>query len=358
MKKNKNIDNVEKVLIDEEFLDVADAILTTIDTYRAYKVKPVKITAYKNLKMKELVQLFEDENFYKLSKKQICEICTELVSRLSRKISSVPSIVKPSNEIDSKYLMFTESKTNKIKVNFDEFTKRSNSSHPFSKPENMGIHFLFTIMHELYHTLQNYNFYKFLEGMPYEKDTICSTFQDVLSGTYLMEFENDEDTMTLYDADLDELNANIFASKMMDKFIENEYFKNTKEVEKVYKYINALVCDSYSKESINFSKKCYLRNRKVLSRIQELEDKDLVSEDESTESITLLTEEEIMVLKSVYKFVSGLDMRRYQAKMQDEVIKYEQQFNAYALGKTSKELGFVDEEVEITNDENTNENEM
>lgn len=386
MKKNKKKEFTEneKPLIDEEFLDIADAILTTIDNYREFTVKPVKETAYKKLKMKELVQLFEDKNFYKFSKKQVCEICTEVVTRLSRQLSSVPSIVKPNKDPDSSYLMFTESKSNRIEINFEEFTSRcAEEPHPFFNQDNVGIHYLHSIMHELYHTLQNYNFYKFLEGMPYEKDTICSTFQDVLSGTYLMEFEDDEANMTLYDADLDELNANIFAAKMMDKFIEKDYFKNSKEVEKITKYINALVCDNYSKEAIAFAKDCYLYNRKVLSRVQYLEDRDLMPEDaelpENSEflqindesldgfefipegaevidlskvvpedvefnSSALLTEEEIMVLKSVYQFVSGLDMGRYQAKMQDEIIRYEQEFSAYALGKTDEELGFIDEE--------------
>jgi len=346
MKNNKNKENVKKenIIIDDEFLDVADAILTTIDNYRAFTIKPVKPTAYAKLKMKDLVQMFEDENFYKFSKKQICEICTELVTRLSRQISSIPSVVKPNKNPDMNYLMFTESKTNKIDINFEEFSKRCADGHPFLKPENVGIHYLHSIMHELYHTLQNYNFYKFLEGMPYEKDTICSTIQDVLSGTYLMEFEDEEDTMTLYDADLDELNANIFAAKMMDKFIEKDYFKDPKAVERISKYINALVCDNYSKEAINFSKQCYLSNKKALSKVKYLENKDLVSDDPAANGLVLLNEEEIMVLKSVYDFVSGLDMRKYQAKMLDEVIKYEQEFSAYALGKTDEELGFIDDE--------------
>lgn len=365
MKKNKKKEIVEKkpFEVDEEFLDVADAILTTIDNYKYFTIKPVKETAYKNLKMKELVQLFEDENFYKYSKKQICEICTELVKRLAKKISTIPSIIVPNKDPESNYLMFAESKTNKILINFEEFTKRyTEEPHPFLKAENVGIHYLHSIMHELYHTLQNYNFYKFLEGMPYEKDTICSTFQDVLSGTYLMEFEDEEDTMTLYDADLDELNANMFAAKMMDKFIEKEYFKNPEEVNKIAKYINALVCDNYSKEAIRFSKKCYRNNKRVLSRIQELEDKDLVCGNSEFKGQVLLTEEEIMVLKSVYQFVSGLDMKKYQSKMLDEVIRYEQEFSAFALGKTDEELGFIDEDepddLELEEDENSNENEQ
>ena len=371
MKNKSKYEVVEKEppKIDEEFLDVADAILITIETYSKFNVKSVKETPYKGLKMQELVQMFEDENFYKFSKTKVCELCTEVVTRLSRQLSSVPSVVRPSKELEAQYLMYTESKENKILINFDEFTRRYNEEpHPFFKQENVGIHYLHSIMHELYHTLQNYNFYKFLEGMPYEKDTICSTFQDILSGTYLQEYENEEDTRTLYDADLDELNANIFAAKMLDKFIEKDYFKNSKEVEKISKFINALVCDSYSKEAINFAKNSYLRNRKVLSRVQELEDKDLRIEDPGVDVVVfadeeqptsqvsndngvLLTEEEVMVLKSVSQFISGLDMRSYQSKMLDEVIRYEQEFNAFALGKTEEELGFFDDkEPEIEED--------
>ena len=165
-----------------------------------------------------------------------------------------------------------------------------------------------------------------------------------MSGTYLYEFEDEEDNLTLYDADLDELNANIFASKMLEKFIEKDYFKNSKEVEKISKFINKSVCENYNNEAIRFSKNCYLENRRILSRVMDLEDKDLISEDPKKKGKVLLTEEEIMILKSVYQFISGLDMRKYQAKMQDEVIRYEQEYNAYALGKTDEELGIIDDE--------------
>ena len=293
------------------FTDVGEMIIDTIEFYKNYEIFPVAPTMYKDVKIDKLIQMFEDENFCNLSKQEILGLCTEVSNRLSRQISSIPSVVVEYDGTDHG-LMSTKLTSNTIEINFNSFNNEYLSKyHPAFTDKNVGLLYLYTIIHELYHTAQNYNFYKFLHDMPYEKDTLCSSFQDMLSGTYWWRL-NDDEMRTLYRSDLIELNSNIFATNTLLKFIEKGYFNNPEKVEKIIKGDSAFIFDGYDRKSVGLAESKYEKNLKTLSRIKDAGDEFIIDGDPYFEK------EEVDILKNIYSFVSGLDMKRYQQKMQDK----------------------------------------
>ena len=328
---NKEEDEIEKLI------DIADDVLEQLECYENYQVNPVGPTPYKNLKIEQLIQKFEDENFCNFSKQEILDLCTELSIRMSKQLSTVPSIVRAyEGENLERFLMTCKATSNAIEINFDSFNDGEYTDHhPNFSKENIGLLYLHATLHEIYHTVQHYNFNKFLAAMPFEKDTLCSSVQDILSGTYTTVLDTEMET--LYNADLIELNSNIFATNTLLKFIEKGYFKNPDLAEISIKNEASFIFNDYDRKSINFAKSRYLKNLKALSKIKDFKDEVVIEGD------VYFDKDQVEVLKGVYEFASSIDMKQYQQKMQDKVIKFQQEFRAFAFGKTGKELGFKDD---------------
>lgn len=336
------------------FVDLADLILEELSTYYNSEVQKLVDTGYSKESLKNLIKMLEDPAFKQRPAKDVQNILTEIGFKISRQLSSVPvNISNFTKAIAKEYGEDTVGLADEYKIYF-------NKKVLFGLKEGFAVETLFTILHELYHVKQFNNMSNFLHDLPYEEDSLYAMIQSILTDIHpdsedIKEaekqlralfakkqakeekeadiedgIEEEEDIKytpedKLYKACLSELDANLFAIKMIQKFIEKGYFSDPEKAKEALE--NAVADDilSYTNETINFSKMIYNKNLKVLSKIKEIGE----NEPYIVDGEVVYEADEVETLKLFYDCAKQLDMGKFAQKMRDkvEVVKTEMLLN-------------------------------
>lgn len=218
----------------------------------AYFIHPIfsekkesTITPYSKIPFKQLISYFEDKNFADLSNSKIALLCAEVNNRVCRKLSCYASkIVCEQGEKNESFMIYYP-EDNSINM-YADFIK----SFLSDRSDEIGLEFLFSILHETYHACQTENVKNFMQNKPCNMDMLNSYVQNTINLTDQFFMENIDKIFTVkidnnkyspsfyelyftrgqmdYVSDFQEFEANYFALKMLKNFEEKGYLKNSK----------------------------------------------------------------------------------------------------------------------------------
>lgn len=239
--------NSKTTLTKKEMQDISMEKFNVFCVYFIHPIFSVRsestTTPYSKIPFKQLISYFEDKNFADFSNKKIVELCAEVNNRVAGKLSCYASKVV-CDDGNKAYMMYCP-EDNSINI-FADFMKTFLSD----RKEEIGINFLFSILHETYHACQTENLKKFMKDKPCNMDMINSYVQNIINCAdqffmkdsdrifYIKTNQNkySPDSYELdytrnqldYASDFQELEANYFALKMLKSFEDKGYLKDSK----------------------------------------------------------------------------------------------------------------------------------
>ena len=142
------------------------------------------------------------------------------------------------------------------------------------RADQIGLFYLYGILHETYHTYQNYNLFKYANEQNYDEKVLINYYQSMITNFNVRGYTFNQQRI-FYSTDLLEYQANMFAMNKMIELLEKGYIDKNRG----YEFLN-LQCKYYlenplSKENINFTKYVYNLNLEQFKKIEQLKDDDI-----------------------------------------------------------------------------------
>ncbi len=253
--------NVEKNKQDFELLlFVFNNIFATERTY-----SEVEETKFKDWTFRDIVKQFDRSDFYKLPKEDIIALCSEVNQKIARKLKIQPSVVTYTHKFMNKEGVKMECYANKNKIEV------------YNQPRNVSRHgygYLFSILHETYHSYQFEQLDNMLNGLPFDKKCLIERANNIINeakfffaSQNMNKKERNEVDVFIYSTDLLETSANLFAYNMMNKLFERKYLTN----KRAYEYNQSRV-DACLNFQMNFRDDCFdVLRKRVLKNFRTLE---------------------------------------------------------------------------------------
>ena len=189
-------------------------------------------TKYKKTSLMQLVEIICGENYDKLPSSDKEDLLQEIVNKFSRKLS-MPSVMvelrtnqQEQDEVNAE--MFTEHdgqehfnnkkivvyESQKYGLKIENIDEDGNKKEIFIKSKN-GPATLFALLHEIKHIHQTYRMHNLFNGAEVERLEALMGLQGSLS--YAREIDTEKDFTSKYILNPLEIDANLFAYKMMKK---------------------------------------------------------------------------------------------------------------------------------------------
>ena len=240
-----------------------------IDNYKKYEINETK--NQKNEYCLDLFKEFENKDFIDKKFKEIENLCANINEIYAEKLGAKPAFVEYLCWCDCEFMQ-TFSDRNYIQIS-DEFYREYQSNRIAElKREQIGYFYLYGILHETYHTYQNYNLHR------YFNDNSCNQndLKDYLE-SMIVEFNTRGysyfEQQTFYRTDLTEFRANKFAFYSMIDLVNKGYL-DSECVEFLKLQFKKYVKNSFHKDNVEFVKKTFKSNLEKFKQIKTLDDND------------------------------------------------------------------------------------
>lgn len=204
-------------------------MMEELEDYKKYEINIVDISNIVGIMLKDAIKYFENFNIKDFIGEELEKMCSVVNFYVAKKTSSVPSKIVYKDWSLFQF-MYTQNYENEIGISGEFFRNVQSSNVKRLKDNEVGLFLLFGILHESYHAYQNYNFFKFLNNLGYNKKDMVSMFQSFIISRK-DDFLSYKDREILYRTDLVELDANLFAIKQILILKEKGYFKNEQVID-------------------------------------------------------------------------------------------------------------------------------
>ena len=224
-------------------------------------------TRYTQDSLEQLVNIFEDnDKFLAMNHEEYCDLFTEINNRLAKSLNA------PSSSID--FHFSSEKSEDELNLGgcdmfgrmfLNIFSPEIIKDMPYEFKQNLGLEYLFSIIHESRHAYQTYfrsNFW-ITQKAPVVQSMLAYEDMMVTSLLWADEF-NDDDRLLNYVFSGDEFDANLYAVSVIEKFIEKGIMKD-EEKAKDFIY-DRLVCEVLTSHNIGKMAKNQENHYKFLTK--------------------------------------------------------------------------------------------
>lgn len=243
------------------------------DKIQGFKNYGVIDTDIKNVNFRTVIEEFCNENFLDNTLKYIESLCSQINFLYSQRLGIKPAIVQYLPWSFSAHLS-TFNDSNYIQIGKEFYNDAKDNKVRNIKKNQVGLFYLYSILHETYHTYQNYNLHKYFNNEKCDERVVDTELQSLLAN-----FDNSgyllKEQKVLYCTDLMEFDANVYAiTKIMDLidygYIDKKFGDDFLKLQVEFYLENFL-----TKENIDFTKNVMAENLEKFKEILNFNDDDI-----------------------------------------------------------------------------------
>lgn len=285
-----------------------------VQDYKNYQIEEIENKNNENLL--ETLKEFENKNFIDKSSKEIESLCAKINQIYSKKLGIKPAIIEYLPWCNCGFMQtFTD--RNYVQISEEFFIAYRNNKVIDLSKNQVGYFYLYGILHETFHTYQNYNLYQYFNGKQLNKKDL----QDYLE-SMIVEFRTKGysyfEQLTFYSTDLTEFRANQFAISCMIELANSGYLNREECVKFLKLHFKKYVRDAFCKDNVNFTKKAFKINFEQFKEIKRLDDNSFSVIDTKN-------------LKNLCNECENIDIDKLYEKTLTEIKELEKNINSISL---------------------------
>ena len=240
-----------------------------IDNYKKYEISNNRIK--KNEYHLDFIKEFENKDFIDKNFKEIENLCANINEIYAKKLGISPALIEYLTWCDCEFMQtFTD--RNYIQISDEFYKEYQNNRIVELNREQIGYFYLYGILHETYHTYQNYNLHRYFNDNSYNENDLKDYLESMIVEFNTRGYSYFEQ-QTFYRTDLTEFRANLFAFYSMIELV-NKGYVDSECVKFLKLQFKKYVKESFHKDNVKFVKKTFKANLEKFKEIKTLDGND------------------------------------------------------------------------------------